>query len=196
MAKLLDQLLVIDIESTCWQGPAPAGQHSDVIEIGVTLLDLATLTRGGKRSLLIAPTRSRVSAFCTELTTLRPEDVAHAGSLEQACRVIRRDYDSRDRAWASFGDYDRRQLRRNCEALGVGFPFGPTHLNVKHLAALVAGEAEEPSLLTALTRFGLRHEGTHHRGDDDAFNVAGLLAAILGRLRAAAPPGPAGGATP
>lgn len=194
MAKLLDQLLVIDIESTCWQGPPPAGQQSDVIEIGVTLLDLATLTHSGKRSLLIAPTRSQISPFCTELTTLRPEDLAHAGSLEQACRVLRRDYLSRDRAWASFGDYDRRQLRRNCEALGVSFPFGPTHLNVKHLAALVAGEPEEPSLLTALARFGLPHQGTHHRGDDDALNVAGLLAAILGRLRGAPPAPPTGSA--
>jgi inhibitor of KinA sporulation pathway (predicted exonuclease) len=32
---------------------------------------------------------------------------------------------------------------------------------------------------------GLPLEGTHHRGDDDAWNIAALLADLLARLKAA-----------
>ena len=36
MAKRLDHILVIDIESTCWQGGfPPRGEANDIIEIGL-----------------------------------------------------------------------------------------------------------------------------------------------------------------
>src|SRR5689334_6339207 len=79
MAKLFDQVLVIDIESTCWQGPPPRGQLSEIIEIGLCAVDLRTLERLEKRSIMVKPVRSRVSEFCTSLTTLTNDDVVNAG---------------------------------------------------------------------------------------------------------------------
>lgn len=35
----------------------------------------------------------------------------------------------------------------------------------------------------AFERLGLTMEGTHHRGVDDAWNVAGLLCGVLGHGR-------------
>ena len=35
MARKLDQILVVDVESNCWDGPPPDGQESEMIEIGV-----------------------------------------------------------------------------------------------------------------------------------------------------------------
>jgi len=32
---MLDQVLVIDIEATCWEGPPPEGLESEIIEIGI-----------------------------------------------------------------------------------------------------------------------------------------------------------------
>lgn len=43
MASLLDTIRVIDLESTCWEGPPPSEQIS---EIGLVTLDVATLERG------------------------------------------------------------------------------------------------------------------------------------------------------
>ena len=65
MAKLLDKILVIDLESTCWEGPPPLGQVSEIIEVGLVVVDVATLTRGEKRSILVKPVKSQVSEFCT-----------------------------------------------------------------------------------------------------------------------------------
>ena len=90
MAKKLDHILVIDLEATCWDGPPPPGEVSEIIEIGVCPLELATGRRLGKRSLLIKPTRSRVSEFCTRLTTLTPEQVATGITCTEACEILRR----------------------------------------------------------------------------------------------------------
>lgn len=70
MAKKLDQIIVVDLEATCWEGNPPPGEEQEIIEIGVCALDIASGKRSRKRSLLIRPERSTVSHFCTQLTTL------------------------------------------------------------------------------------------------------------------------------
>ena len=58
MAKKLDQILVIDLEATCWLGDPPEGQESDIIEIGLCTLDVATGQRLDKASIVVRPERS------------------------------------------------------------------------------------------------------------------------------------------
>ena len=187
MARLLDVILVVDVESTCWTGPPPAGQSSEILEIGLCPVDVATLTRLPKRSLLVKPVRSEISDFCTELTTLTPEMFVEAGSLADAAQVLRHDYQSRERLWASWGDYDRRQFERVCQDLGVSYPFGISHLNVKTLFAAAFGLAHEVGLDQACLLAGITMQGTHHRGDDDAWNIAELLCILLRNTRVRVP---------
>jgi inhibitor of KinA sporulation pathway (predicted exonuclease) len=183
MAKLLDQILVIDIESTCWQGYPPSGQMSEIIEVGICPVDVRTLVRLEKRSLLIKPVRSRISEFCTKLTTLTEEHFHTAGTLADAVSVLKKEYRSTERLWASWGDYDRRQFERVCKELTVPYPFGVSHLNIKTLFAVVYGDVGETALDDACARLGLPMEGTHHRGDDDAWNIAGVLCHLLRKFR-------------
>ena len=183
MAKLLDQILVVDVESTCWDGPPPDGQVSEIIEIGVCTLDVATLERREKRSILVKPVKSQVSAFCTNLTTITPDMLANAGTLADAARVLKKELRSQDRPWASWGDYDRRQFERVCKELNVGYPFGLTHLNVKTLFAVAHGLPHEIGTDMAFQRLGQKMEGTHHRGGDDAWNIALLLSKLLRSAR-------------
>lgn len=171
MARSLDVILVVDLESTCWDGEPPPGQSSEIIEIieiGLCPVDLKTLTRLEKRSILVKPLQSEISDFCTELTTLTPNMFSEAGSLADAIRVLKKEYASKDRLWASWGDYDRRQFERVCKAQNVGYPFGPSHMNVKSLFAAAVGTGHEMGLDGAYEHLGLTMEGTHHRGDDDA----------------------------
>ena len=183
MAKLLDKILVIDLESTCWEGPPPAGQVSEIIEIGLVVVDVATLTRGEKRSILVKPVKSQVSEFCTRLTTLTAEHLKDAGTLADAAKILKKEYLSQERLWASGGDYDRRQFERVCKEFNVGYPFGISHLNVKTLFSVAHGLDREIGLDMAYQRLGLTMEGTHHRGDDDAWNIAGLLCGLLAGAR-------------
>ena len=139
MAGRLDHLIVIDVEATCWAGGPPDGQEPEIIEIGVCLLDVFSGARVARESILVRPERSEISPFCTQLTTLCPEQVAQGVSFDRACRILRRKYRAGMRTWASYGDYDRHQFVRQCQERGILYPFGPTHINVKNLVAVLHG---------------------------------------------------------
>ncbi|MFN3652597.1 MAG: exonuclease domain-containing protein [Armatimonadota bacterium] len=183
MAKRLDTIVVIDVESTCWDGEPPAGQVSEIIEIGVCTLDVHSLERIEKRSILVKPQRSVVSEFCTQLTTLTAADLEGGVYLSDAVRILKREYFTQERLWASWGDYDRRQFERNCADAGVSYPFGISHLNAKSLFAVCRGLEREVGLDEACRLSRLPLEGTHHRGHDDAWNIAAVLAQVLRRGR-------------
>ncbi|WP_436775714.1 exonuclease domain-containing protein [Yinghuangia sp. YIM S09857] len=187
MAKrLLDRILVVDVEATCWDDGVPPGETSDIIEIGVTELDVATGERNRRRGILVRPERSSVSAFCTELTTLTQADVDGGTTFAQACAMLRSEYRSHERVWASWGEYDRQQFERQCRDLGTAYPFGTRHLNVKTLFSLVHALPRELGMAGALAQAGRPLEGTHHRGVDDAWNIAGMLADLLAAGRSTA----------
>lgn len=183
MARQLDQVLVIDVESTCWEESPPPGQFSEIIEIGIATLDIASGHRLEKHSVLVRPEHSTVGKFCTLLTTLTQADVEGGIGFGKACSLLRNDFVSKQRVWASYGDYDRRQFERDCEAWGIPTPFGPTHLNVKNLFALAYGLPHEIGMAEALDMLGLPLEGTHHRGGDDAWNIAAILSSLLMGMR-------------
>lgn len=185
MAGKLDQLLVIDVEATCWQeGKPPPGQEPEIIEIGVCVLDVQTGDPLHAASILVKPERSEVSPFCTGLTSLTSAQLAHAVTFGHACKILQRRYQSRARVWASYGDFDRRQIEKQCQARGIPFPLGPTHINVKSLFAVMHGLPEEVSMLRALDMLHVVPQGQPHRGVDDAHNTAVLLSRLLMQRRA------------
>ena len=181
MARKLDQVIVVDVEATCWASAPPPGQESEIIEIGICPVDVASGRRLERRSILVKPERSTVSPFCTRLTTLTQGQVDGGIPFAQACAILKDTYLTRDRVWASYGDYDRRQFERQCQARAVAYPFGPGHLNVKSLFALTHALPREVGMSEALALLGLPLEGVHHRGGDDAWNIAGILSELLWR---------------
>jgi inhibitor of KinA sporulation pathway (predicted exonuclease) len=181
--KILDQVLIVDVEATCWEGPAPEDQESEIIEIGLCTLDVASGERLEKRSILVKPQHSRVSPFCTQLTTLTQPMVDHGVSFERACTILRQEYAAKERVWASYGDYDRRAFERQCREFQVEYPFGVRHLNIKTLFAIVQASRYEPGMAEALRLMNMSLVGTHHRGEDDAWNIAGILSELLKRCR-------------
>ncbi|MFD4640726.1 exonuclease domain-containing protein [Lentzea sp. NPDC058436] len=181
MLVSLDEVLVVDVESTCWEGSPPPGEVSEIIEIGICPLDVASGKRGERRSVLVRPSRSSVSPFCTSLTTLTASQVSDGVSFAEACALLRKEFRSDRRVWASYGDYDRKMFERQCADFGVRYPFGPRHLNVKTLFALTHALPREVGMAEAVKLTGRKIDGTHHRGHDDAFNIAGLLAGLLRR---------------
>jgi inhibitor of KinA sporulation pathway (predicted exonuclease) len=179
MPKKLDKILVIDIEATCWRDKIPLEQPSEIIEIGICVLETTTWERLSKDSIIVKPSCSEISPFCTELTTLTPTDIDKGISLKAACNQLQTRYSSPQYPWASYGDYDRRQFESECRDKQVRYPFGSTHINVKTLLALMQQWESEVGMVTALEKLGLPLEGTLHRGVDDAWNIAKILAKLL-----------------
>ncbi len=180
MAKRkLDQVLIVDIEATCWENSIPEGQESEIIEIGLCLLDVASWQPQHKRSILVRTEHSTISPFCTQLTSLTQEQVEQGNSFAEACTLLKTEYASHERIWASYGESDRLRFERQCYARQIAYPFAPRHINIKTLFALWYGLPKEVGMSTALRIAGLPLEGTRHRGDDDAWNIAALFADMM-----------------
>lgn len=174
-------LNVIDIEATCWDGQPPPGAVSEIIEIGLTVVDLRAAERVARHRILVRPARSTVSAFCTELTGLTQPEVDTGVSFAEACRLLASEHKSGTRPWASWGDYDRNQFTRQCRATGTRYPFGHRHTNAKLPFTSSYGLRKRPGMAQALKVAGLPLEGRHHSGADDAWNIAALILEVAAR---------------
>lgn len=169
-------LNVIDVEATCWDGQPPPGAVSEIIEIGLTVVDLRPADgaspapwglsgsaaaespgqgpgprgRVARHRILVRPARSTVSAFCTELTGLTQAEVDTGLSFADACRLLAAEHRAGARPWASWGDYDRHQFTRQCRATGTTYPFGRRHTNAKIPFTAAHGLRKRPGMAQAL----------------------------------------------
>ena len=171
--------LVVDLEATCDQPESFPRDESEIIEIGAVLVDAATLEPKGEFQTFVRPIwHATLTPFCTQLTSITQEQVAHAPMLRAALATLGR--------WlpgpvtlASWGAYDKNQLRRETDRKRVKLPWDSQHLNIKEAFGKRTGGAM--GVGQALRRLGLRFEGTPHRGIDDARNIVRLLPYALGR---------------
>ncbi|MEV0761807.1 3'-5' exonuclease [Nocardia sp. NPDC050435] len=174
-------LNVVDVEATCWEGKPPPGAVNEIIEIGLTVVDLDAGARIAKHRILVRPTRSTVSEFCTELTGLTQDEVDTGVSFAAACRVLAAEHSAGTRPWASWGDYDRKQFLAQCRATGTPYPFGAVYTNAKMLFSEAYRLNRRQGMAGALGIAGLPLEGRHHSGADDAWNIGALVLEIIAR---------------
>jgi inhibitor of KinA sporulation pathway (predicted exonuclease) len=179
--KRLNSLTIVDLEATCWKTTPPEGEASEIIEIGLCTIQLPSLTITEPQSILVCPTMSTVSAFCTELTTLTEQQVSQGLPFRVACQLLQDTYESNP--WASYGDYDKHMLTWQCMTQNIPLPLPQTHINVKTWVALALGLSREVSLNKACELLHIPFEGTPHRGDSDAYNVAKIVQRLLQRQR-------------
>ncbi|MBC7809656.1 MAG: exonuclease domain-containing protein, partial [Burkholderiales bacterium] len=125
------------------------------------------------------PTRSKVSTYCTKLTTLTQAQVDTGTTFEDACAVLESDYLTRERVWASWGGYDQRMFHAQCDSFVTRYPFSQKHVNLKALYADLNKLPNQIGLARAVKTSELVLDGTHHRGDDDAWNAARVLGSML-----------------
>ncbi|WP_442266552.1 exonuclease domain-containing protein [Tenacibaculum sp. ZS6-P6] len=171
-----NKIIVIDIEATCWNGKIPPGKTSEIIEFGICELDTETGEISRNKGILVKPERSEVSPFCTELTTITQGLLDKEGiSFEEACQEIREKYNSKEYVWASYGAYDLKMIQNQCEKRGVEYPLSQEHINVKVLFSEVKDLRRKVGMKGALHILDIPLEGTHHRGVDDAKNIAKIL---------------------
>lgn len=177
--KDLSKVLIVDVEATCWEGQPPGGQVNEIIEIGCALFDLNE-GKTKSKGILVKPAFSQVSEFCTHLTTITQALLDDQGiPFPDAVAQLRNDFGAFEVTWGSWGDYDRKQFDKNCALYNVRYPFGPTHLNVKNLFALKHRLPKELGMEQALNFSRLPLIGTHHRGVDDAVNIASLFKTLV-----------------
>lgn len=180
MTLLQDHILIVDVEATCWKKIPPPGEQAEIIEIGAVLLDVNTATPHSKRSILIKPTRSKVSRFCTKLTTLTQTQLEQEGTTFAAgCTALESAFQASQRLWMSWGGFDQRIFREQCADFDVLYPFSDRYANLKTLFAGMMLNGKPVGMARALKLMDVPLAGTHHRGVDDAWNIAQLLGLML-----------------
>jgi len=171
--------LIIDLEATCWERNEGHYGENEIIEIGSILLDddheiLGEIQR------FIRPVRNPVlSEFCKKLTSITQSDVDSAQAFPEVLQDFQNQVEQTsgqrlsNLVFCSWGDYDRKQLMRDCVYHKIPYPFG-AHRNIKKEFARWR-HIKPVSIPRALAVIGLSWEGTHHRGIDDARNIARIF---------------------
>jgi len=178
--------LVIDVEATCDQDHRIPREQTEIIEVGAVLCDATSLQPRAEFQTFVKPVRHpKLTVFCTELTSIRQQDVDSAKGFAEAMGQFARFLTAQNAigrfTFCSWGDYDRQQFSRDERRLGVRAPLGTQHLNLKEAFLRRSGDDAKLGVGQALRRVGLRFMGTAHRGIDDARNIARLLPYCLGR---------------
>ncbi len=174
--------LVIDLEATCDDRGSVPKHEMEIIEIGAVLVDAHTLSAVDEFQTFIKPVRHKeLTPFCTQLTSITQGDVNDAPLFTDAMLALRRFINGRDALFSSWGDYDRNQFDLDARYHRVSLPFGGRHWNIKKSFSEALGETKRYGMSGALSRVGLPLVGTHHRGIDDARNIAKLVPWALGR---------------
>lgn len=183
-------LYCVDLEATCdevgdSESPRPLvvvpGQM-EMIEIGLVVIDLETLEVVDEFQRFVRPQiNPTLTDFCKKLTSIQQADVDGAFTYQEVGEELRTFAAAYpDAAWASWGDYDARQLERDagfaaCPSLLEGLP----HFNARKWHSGLYDDRPK-SLKQAVESLGLVWQGTYHRGIDDARNVASIIKEMLG----------------
>lgn len=173
---------VIDLEATCF-GNFNDKEISEVIEIGICIVDTKHLEIKAIDSIIVKPTHTLVSEYCTNLTTLTQAIVNCGFPFRDACNTLRKKYASKHRTFASWGNYDRKQFKRQCLREHVSYPFNDSHINIKNLFKYSMKLDKEVDMVNALNIMNMHSIGTIHRGVDDAYNISVIFIEMLRKLQ-------------
>lgn len=155
----------------------------EIIEIGICVLDLETLAIEKPKSIIVKP-NGFISDFCTQLTSITQDMVDRDGiALQNALNLIQKEYNVSSKVWGSWGDFDRNQFFKECGFKRIRYPFGPQHINLKTIFSITYGFRQELGMPEALNHLGISLDGTHHRGLDDALNIAKLCQKMFEKMR-------------
>jgi 3'-5' exoribonuclease 1 len=174
--------IVVDVEATCWENIRDFGRM-EIIEIGAVELPKADSAPTRDFSRFIRPVAEpQLSEFCCRLTTIRQRDVDQADIFSAVFLEFLEWISHEPFVLCSWGGYDLSQFRIDCDRHGMKLPQSfERHINLKKEFARLQG-VKVCGMARALAHAGLPLHSTHHRGIDDARNIARLAALVLPAL--------------
>jgi len=173
--------LVIDLEATCDDGGLVPKDEMEIIEIGAVLVDSTTFEPIAEFQSFVRPVRHpTLTPFCQRLTSITQAEVDAAPGFPEVIRSLREFMATEHPLFASWGNYDRGQFGLDAAHHVIELPFGPDHLNLKQAFSDALGTRKRFGMAGALATLGLPLVGTHHRGIDDARNIARILPYAIG----------------
>lgn len=169
-------VLIIDLEATCDVDPIES--EMEIIEIGAVWVTSNGTVLDTFQALVRPIAHPQLTPFCQQLTGIQQTDVDYAEQLLVVAALLEsfaKLHQAPGATWGSWGQFDAKQLTRDCQRHGIHDPLsGFEHMNLKRRFAK-ARKIKEVGMARALQMVGLSLDGAHHRGLDDACNIAKLL---------------------
>lgn len=176
-----ENYLIIDFEATCCNQNTVPRQEMEIIEFGAVMMRGADYNVLSEFQTFVRPQRHpKLTPFCKKLTSIQQQHVDNAATFPQVIDDFKQWlFHYQNYVFCSWGDYDRHQLLQDCRYHNVPYPINAPHLNVKKQFAQQQNLSKSLGLGQAIEYVGLSFAGTHHRGIDDAKNIARLMPYIL-----------------
>jgi len=123
---------------------------------------------------------TQLTPFCTRLTSITQVDVNQADTFDIVAEDFRKwvmgdEWEEEEYLFCSWGFFDQRILAKNCILHKMDEEWTKPHINLKYQYPRVKGLARTIGLKRAVEAEGFDFEGAHHRGIDDAINLAKIF---------------------
>jgi 3'-5' exoribonuclease 1 len=165
--------IIVDLEATCWEERSST-KKNEIIEIGALKLDEDGETESEFAEFVKPLLNPVLSPFCKQLTSITQTQVDEADRFPQVLERFRKWIGS-DYVLCSWGFYDRSQFNSDCDLHRLDTRWLKRHISLKHQYTDIRGLDRHTGMSSALRLEKLKLEGTHHRGIDDARNIAKIF---------------------
>lgn len=176
--------IVFDLEATCWQGHHHA-KEQETIEIGAFLVNPYGEVRSSYNRFIRPILNPRLSAYCTELTTIRQENVDRARKFGQVIEEFQDWAEIFDENYmlCSWGAFDQKILIHDCELHDIDCDWLEHFIDLKQQYREIKRLSNPIGLKAAIRHEGYEFDGPHHRAISDAENLVKIFRTYLDEWR-------------
>lgn len=175
-----EEIVIYDAEYTTWEGAharnwSGTGEYKELVELGAILVETENFVERGSFQVLVKPVKNpQLSHYFTRLTGIEQETVDREGvTLAEALDRFARWVGDRD--LYSYGP-DDADIKRNCELIGVRFPFGPGRcFDIRSFFRENGIPAEKYMSSTIIEAFGKKSGRHGHDAVSDARAICDAL---------------------
>lgn len=172
--------VIVDLEAICWESDSRTAEM-EIIEIGAVLLDGISFQSFSDFEQFVRPLLNPdLSSFCKELTNITQNQIDEAPDYKEAFEHFLSWIGDEPFKLCSWGQFDFDMFNVENNRNGLAFPFGfKGHINLKEMYSRAFNTKPCIGLREALHKRNMTFMGKHHRGIDDARNIARIAQIIL-----------------
>lgn len=168
--------ILYDLEATCWLGRPPKGIQ-EIIEIGAVKVNEYGEVIGEYNRFVRPTVNTKLSSFCTKLTTITQQDVDKAQTFPYVGKDFQDwiDIYDDDYVLCAWGEFDIRMLKKDCDLHKMDTDWLHSFSNIKRQYQILKKLDKGTGLKKTTHAEGFEFTGKHHRAIADAENLAKIF---------------------
>ncbi|MBK7232862.1 MAG: exonuclease domain-containing protein [Saprospiraceae bacterium] len=171
-------LLVFDLEATCWNSNGTALRKQEIIEIGACILDEYGRVESTFQSFVKPQMNPFLSNYCMQLTTITQEEIDKAKSFPKVLEsfIDWANPEDEDYIFCAWGDADKDLLKSDAQSFNLDISWLKPYIDIKARYHRNRQLSKLQGLDRVMHTNGFHFEGQRHRAIYDALNLAKLVA--------------------